>query len=71
MSSKRSIKHDQSRKQFIAQTTLAATGVLLDAYAQPLMATVREGYQLKILATDWGFPGTLDKYGAKVKAAGI
>jgi sugar phosphate isomerase/epimerase len=60
-----------NRKQFIARTTLAATGLLLDAYAQPLAAeSVREGFQLKILGTDWGFPGTLDEYGAKVKAAG-
>src|SRR5580698_10073744 len=60
-----------NRKQFIAQTTLAATGLLLDAYAQPLAAaSVREGFQLRLLATDWGFPGTLDEYGAKVKAAG-
>jgi sugar phosphate isomerase/epimerase len=60
-----------NRKQFIARTALAATGLLLDAYAQPLTAAgVREGYQLKILGTDWGFPGTLDEYGAKVKAAG-
>src|SRR5580700_1761532 len=60
-----------NRKQFIAQTTLAATGLLLDAYAQPLKAAaVREGFQLKILGTDWGFPGSLDEYGAKVKAAG-
>jgi sugar phosphate isomerase/epimerase len=60
-----------NRKQFIAQTTLAATGLLLDSYAQPLAAAmVREGFQLKILGTDWGFPGSLDEYGAKVKAAG-
>ena len=59
-----------NRKQFIAGTTLAAAGILLDAYAQPLSAVVREGFQLKLLATDWGFPGTLDEYGAKVKNAG-
>ncbi len=60
-----------NRKQFIAQTTLAATGLLLESYAQPIAAAaVREGFQLKILGTDWGFPGTLDEYGAKVKSAG-
>lgn len=59
-----------NRKQFIARTTLAATGVLLETYAQPLTGPVRQGFQLKILATDWGFPGTLDEYGAKVKAEG-
>src|SRR5579859_1324976 len=59
-----------NRKQFIARTTLAATGILLDAYAQPLVAAARDGFQLKILATDWGFPGSLDEYGAKVRQAG-
>src|ERR1700753_4109108 len=59
-----------NRKQFIAQTTLAATGILLDAYAQPLAAAGRDGFQLKLLATDWGFTGTLDEDGAKAKAAG-
>ncbi|HXD78863.1 MAG TPA: TIM barrel protein [Puia sp.] len=60
-----------NRKQFIAQSTLAATGLLFESYAQPLkFPSVRDGFQLKILATDWGFPGTLDEYGAKVKAAG-
>ena len=28
------------------------------------------GFQLKIMATDWGFPGSLDEYGAKVREAG-
>lgn len=60
-----------NRKQFIATTTLAATGFFFESFAQPLsFPSVREGFQLKILATDWGFPGTLDEYGAKVKNAG-
>jgi sugar phosphate isomerase/epimerase len=60
-----------NRKQFIATSTLAATGFLFESFAQPLsFPSVREGFQLKILATDWGFPGTLDEYGAKVKKAG-
>ena len=45
-----------NRKQFIARTTLAATGVLLDAYAQPLMATVREGLSAKDTRYGLGFP---------------
>jgi sugar phosphate isomerase/epimerase len=28
------------------------------------------GFELKILATNWGFPGTLDEYGSKVKKEG-
>jgi sugar phosphate isomerase/epimerase len=88
-----------SRKTFIADSSLVAAGLFLDAFARPLQAandplraandplqpandplqpandplqpaTTRAGYQLKILATDWGFPGTLDEYGAKVRSAG-
>src|SRR5579872_3796184 len=60
-----------NRKQFIAHSTLAATGLLFESFAQPLsFPSVREGFQLKILATDWGFPGSLDEYGAKVRNAG-
>ena len=56
-----------TRKAFLAQTTLAATGFLLSPF---LAAAARPGFQLKIMATDWGFPGTLDEYCAKAKAAG-
>ena len=60
-----------TRKEFLMQTTLATTGLLLQAYTRPLAAApVHSGYQLKIMATDWGFPGTLDEYCAKAKAAG-
>src|ERR1700759_2029955 len=60
-----------NRKTFLMNTTLAAAGMLLDPYAQPLFAAPgKAGFQLKILATDWGFPGTLDEYGAKVREAG-
>ena len=33
-------------------------------------APTRPGYQLKLMATNWGFPGTLDEYCAKAKGAG-
>lgn len=85
-----------NRKTFLTHTTLAAAGMLFDAYAQPLFAApgaatgasvsdpaasastasatpaspANAGFQLKIMATDWGFPGTLDEYGAKVRSAG-
>jgi sugar phosphate isomerase/epimerase len=60
-----------SRKTFIADSALVAAGVFLDPFSHPLQAaTVRPGFQLKIMATDWGFPGTLDEYGARVRSAG-
>lgn len=53
-----------TRKEFLA---LAASGLLFGPAA---LAAARPGFQLKIMATDWGFPGTLDEYCAKAKAAG-
>lgn len=52
-------------------TSLAAAGIVLDPLGHPLSAApAKAGFQLKILATEWGFPGTLDEYGAKVREAG-
>lgn len=60
-----------NRKTFLMHTTLAAAGLMFEPFAQPLSAAPQKsGFQLKILATDWGFTGSLDEYGAKVKAAG-
>ena len=33
-------------------------------------APAQTGYQLKIMATDWGFPGTLDEQRGQARAAG-
>jgi len=63
-----------NRKTFIETTALATTGLLLsslEAFSlKPFTSRAREGFQLKIMATDWGFNGTLDEYCAKAKAAG-
>lgn len=60
-----------NRKKFIGNTAVMAAGMLLEPYAQPLAGPVaRPGFQLKIMATDWGFPGSLDQYGARVRDAG-
>jgi sugar phosphate isomerase/epimerase len=60
-----------NRKTFLTHTTLAAAAIMLDSFAHPLFAApANAGFQLKIMATDWGFPGSLDEYGAKVRAAG-
>ncbi|HEU4607897.1 MAG TPA: sugar phosphate isomerase/epimerase [Chitinophagaceae bacterium] len=42
------------------------------AVPEPLkpFPTAKSGYQLKILATNWGFNGSMDLYCSKVKAAG-
>lgn len=60
-----------NRKTFLMNTSLAAAGIVLDPLGHPLSAApAKAGFQLKILATEWGFPGTLDEYGAKVREAG-
>ncbi len=63
------------RRNFLGLSTSAATALLfssLDTYAATSKTTtnVRKNFELKILATNWGFPGTLDEYMAKVKKEG-
>jgi sugar phosphate isomerase/epimerase len=63
-----------NRKQFMGTATLAATGLLLSSLEtwalHPSKPAAKPGFQLKIMATDWGFPGSLDEYCAKAKKAG-
>jgi sugar phosphate isomerase/epimerase len=63
-----------TRKRFIETTALTATGLLLSALdafsANPFAGRAGDGFQLKIMATDWGFNGTLDEYCARAKNAG-
>lgn len=63
------------RRTFIKTTAMAATGIFLrslDAVAEQTAPNLASGKQLDvtILATNWGFEGTLDAYCAKVKKEG-
>lgn len=65
----------QHRRNFIKTTAMAATGVFLrslDAIAHDAPVFINDGKQLDltILATNWGFEGTLDAFCAKVKEEG-
>lgn len=65
----------QNRRSFIKQSASASTALLLASFeslaaAHPLPPGSKPGSELKILATNWGFKGTMDEYGAKVKAEG-
>lgn len=65
----------QNRRNFLQLTATAATGALLSSLetvaAAPLPYTkASKGYQLKILATNWGFDGSMDTFCAKVKKEG-
>ena len=62
------------RRNFIQSTASAATALMLtslDTFAtsQP-NKNMNTNFQLKILATSWGFEGTTDEYCAKVKKEG-
>jgi sugar phosphate isomerase/epimerase len=60
-----------TRRKFLQSTTTAFMLPSLQALATPQPAPdVIPGYQLKILATNWGFNGTIDEYCAKVRQEG-
>lgn len=68
-----------NRRKFIQTTTSATTALLLsslDIFAytnQPILSMknhMNTNFELKILATNWGFKGSLDEYCAKVKKEG-
>lgn len=61
-----------NRRKFIQTTTTALMLSSLEVLAtKPQSAyKMNTSFELKILATNWGFPGSLDTYCAKVKAEG-
>lgn len=62
------------RRNFLELSAFASTSLLLSSlntFASSKTTTnVSKNFELKILATNWGFPGTLDEYMAKVKKEG-
>jgi sugar phosphate isomerase/epimerase len=65
----------QNRRNFIQLTSAAASAALLsslDGFAvQPVqLPKASAGYQLKVLATNWGFEGSMDSFCAKAKKDG-
>jgi sugar phosphate isomerase/epimerase len=67
------MKHN--RRNFLQLTGTAATGALLsslEGFAEQPQPAVKAntGYELKILATNWGFEGTMDAFCAKAKKEG-
>ena len=64
-----------NRRNFLGTTTSAGTALLLsalDAYSTTHTSTftMNTNFELKLLATNWGFPGSLDAYCAKAKTEG-
>src|SRR5689334_19293145 len=64
----------QNRRRFIQQTTAATTALWLSCLkisASELPSfTMNKDFALKILATNWGFPGSLDEYCGRVSKEG-
>ena len=64
----------QTRRHFLQTTTKTTTALLLasmKAFAIPQSTNnMNNNFKLKVLATNWGFPGTIDEYCAKVKKDG-
>lgn len=61
------------RRHFLQTTTSATTALMLSSlntFAKPQQANMGTNFQLKVLATNWGFDGTMDQYCAKVKQEG-
>ncbi|HMH31984.1 MAG TPA: TIM barrel protein [Puia sp.] len=64
-----------NRKKFLHASTGAATALLLSsldslAHAHQPHINMQTNFELRIMATNWGFPGTLDEYCAKAKKEG-
>ncbi len=60
-----------TRKNFIQTTTTALLLSSLKAFAAPQSTNnMNNNFQLKVLATNWGFAGTVDEYCAKIKKEG-
>ncbi|MEO6547689.1 MAG: TIM barrel protein [Ferruginibacter sp.] len=62
------------RRNFIASATAATSGLILsplDSIAKPIFSkNMDANFQLKVLATNWGFQGSMDAYCIKVKQEG-
>ncbi len=64
-----------NRRNFLQTSGTATTALLLAsleaiASSQQPNFTMNNTFKLKLLATNWGFPGSLDEYCAKVKKEG-
>ena len=65
----------QNRRKFIKTSTAGSAAFLLsslDSFSQSHKPsfTMNKNYELKIMATNWGFRGTLDEFCARVKKEG-
>ena len=65
----------QNRRKFIGTTTSATAALLLSSFtifeeSKLPKQNMNKNFELKLLATNWGFEGSVDEYCSKVKQAG-
>jgi sugar phosphate isomerase/epimerase len=65
---------DINRREFLSYSAVSGTALLFNeiaAYSKPLKSLmIAPGFELIILATNWGFEGTWDQFGSKIKSLG-
>ncbi|MBE7177914.1 MAG: sugar phosphate isomerase/epimerase [Mucilaginibacter polytrichastri] len=62
-----------NRRDFLHTTSFTAASLMLtpfESFAQPLLVPAAPGFSLKILATNWGFDGSMDAFCGKAKSDG-
>ena len=64
-----------NRRNFISLTSSATTAAILSSFEKLSLSTkpsftMNKNYELKIMATNWGFRGTMDEFCGKVKKEG-
>src|SRR6478609_9083507 len=61
-----------TRRNFLntATASAAALATPLNVLSEPSHPKPAAGYQLLVLGTNWGFPGSYDEFCIKAKAAG-
>ena len=65
---------DLNRREFLSYSAISGSALLFNeiaAYSKPLKSfTALPGFELLILATNWGYEGTWDQFCSKIKALG-
>ncbi len=69
------LKMKYNRRNFLTLTGTATTAVMLSTLEKHSLSTkpsftMHKNYELKIMATNWGFHGTMDEFCANVKKEG-
>ena len=64
---------DLNRREFLSYSAVTGTAILFNeiaAYSKPLKSLIAPGFELLVLATNWGFDGSWDQFCSKIKSLG-